>query len=1267
MKRKLVWIASIPLVLLITLALLIGTSLGARLLIFAADKWVPGLTLEYQSGQLNSALQLKQLGWQSDGINLQASGVELQWRPGCLLQTRVCVNRLVSQSVTFELSETETSEPEVETESSEGFVLPIAIQLEHGQLDGVKLDVFGHNIGWQSLTLSALFDRSGLSVESLYLAQLHYYEPKPESDSEPNASEPAAASAQAVTPNPMASAATSTETDEAWALAQLPTIALPFPIELKQLVVDGGEYKVAGLEHKFERLSLGASWHGTQAQINQLSLVHPWANLNADAQAQLEHPYPLSLSLGGQLQEFDLMPDFNGQALQLEAQGSLADLTIALQASELYQLALTGQADLTQASIPFNANIDVDQAHWPTQKPEYQLQQGTISASGTVEQQEVELSGELVLPELARLKANLQAEHEIGRLQLSSIQLSGEQGELQASGWLDYQNGVAWDAELDAQQLLLSQIHQSLPDYISGQLNSSGHYRGEDWKVTLAQTDLEGRYLDIPFALEGDLDIDQSLRPKIPKLKLTAKDSVFEAQGEVNEQWDISATLNLAGLEQWHGDANGDLQLEFKVIGEEANPNVVFQGSSARVGFLEHQIEALSIKGFYFPLNEHDFRASLRSERWQLAGLQQYNLRLGLKGQLTEQFATLSSAGDLELALKLANRYDPDKQIVSGELYQTRLSYLIGPWAQQQPIEYQFDINNSIGEVSAHCWQHQHASLCLNEAVQLAQSGDAEIAFRGDVGALIEPLMPDNLDWRGNASLDAQAKWQPDLPPTAEIQLAFEPGAVTLTRQLEQEEKPISVTLDYQTLQAKASVSPEQVTSDLEFIAGDWLSLNADWALELEDPRPMRGELRLDRFDLSPLQPLLPNVTVLKGTSQANLQIGGNLTQPELQGEFELKDGAFANKLNPTDVDSLQLTAKFSGNELDLDSSFVVGDGPGSLNAELTWADASLQGDLNLTGDKLSVIYPPLAILKVSPNLDMSFGKEVIRLRGDIVVPEGKVELAELAEGGVQVSKDVIFVDAQGQGDTVAQALDLSAQININVGPEVSISGFGLTGKLAGALNFQQEPAKPPLLFGDIRINEGNYRFMGQRLSIPRGDLQFSGPPSLPNLNVEAVREIKSEDVTAGVRITGTAAKPEVDFFSNPSMEQAEILSYIVNGRGFNSSSGDDNSMLAAAALSVSGNVGVINNIGQQASNVAEKIGFNNVKVDTNDDGRVALSGYIGEDLMVKYGVGVLNAENQLTVRYFLFPKLYLESVSQSIEQTLDMYYSFDIGAPEPQ
>ncbi|MCU7370281.1 translocation/assembly module TamB domain-containing protein [Paucibacter sp. O1-1] len=358
------------------------------------------------------------------------------------------------------------------------------------------------------------------------------------------------------------------------------------------------------------------------------------------------------------------------------------------------------------------------------------------------------------------------------------------------------------------------------------------------------------------------------------------------------------------------------------------------------------------------------------------------------------------------------------------------------------------------------------------------------------------------------------------------------------------------------------------------------------------------------------------------------------------------------------------MSLALEGQQGQLSGQWHMGDGEVSTQGTLAWPQGQFSGDINIKGSNLAVIQPPMAILSVSPDINMTFDEKLFAVKGQINVPSGQIKIAPLAEGGIAVSNDVVFNDSISEMTVKTSPYAITADVKVNVGKNLTVDGMVAKGKLSGNLLLQQQAFKPPMLFGDIKVNNGSYKFMGQTLTIDTGEVQFVGPTSVPNLNIEATRDIKDEDITAGVRVTGTPMRPVVTLFSSPVKEQAEVLSYILTGKGFTSTSNEQsNSLMMGAALSLGAQFdgGAMNSIGSTATGLIEKFGFSNVQLDTNDDGKVAVSGYIGEDLMIKYGVGVFNPGYEMTVRYYLLSQLYLESVSSTLSQSLDIYYSFEI------
>ncbi|RBH35314.1 translocation/assembly module TamB, partial [Pseudomonas sp. MWU13-2860] len=130
---------------------------------------------------------------------------------------------------------------------------------------------------------------------------------------------------------------------------------------------------------------------------------------------------------------------------------------------------------------------------------------------------------------------------------------------------------------------------------------------------------------------------------------------------------------------------------------------------------------------------------------------------------------------------------------------------------------------------------------------------------------------------------------------------------------------------------------------------------------------------------------------------------------------------------------------------------------------------------------------------------------------------------------------------------------------------------------------------------GELWHNDGRYRAYGQRLTLGRARLLFGGRIDQPYLHNEAVRQ--TDNVIAGIRLSGSAEQPATQIFSEPAMSQEQALSYLVLGRPL-SSTGEDNNMLAQAALGL-GLMGSADLTG----GIAKELGIQDFQLDTQGSG----------------------------------------------------------------
>jgi translocation and assembly module TamB len=249
----------------------------------------------------------------------------------------------------------------------------------------------------------------------------------------------------------------------------------------------------------------------------------------------------------------------------------------------------------------------------------------------------------------------------------------------------------------------------------------------------------------------------------------------------------------------------------------------------------------------------------------------------------------------------------------------------------------------------------------------------------------------------------------------------------------------------------------------------------------------------------------------------------------------------------------------------------------------------------------------------------------------------------------VKVSDDTVIVGQQTEQGKPPMAIAMD--INVEVGQDkLSFTGFGLTANLAGHVHIGDNLDTR----GELNLNDGRYRAYGQRLTIRKARLLFAGPIDQPYLDIEAIRQ--TDDVIAGIRLTGSAEQPTTVVFSEPAMSQEQALSYLVLGRPL-STSGEDSNMMAQAALALGLAGG-----SSTAGTLANGLGIKDFELDTSGSGdttAVVASGKITDKLSLRYGVGVFEPANTLTLRYLLSKKVYLE-VAGGVASSLDIFYKRD-------
>jgi translocation and assembly module TamB len=418
---------------------------------------------------------------------------------------------------------------------------------------------------------------------------------------------------------------------------------------------------------------------------------------------------------------------------------------------------------------------------------------------------------------------------------------------------------------------------------------------------------------------------------------------------------------------------------------------------------------------------------------------------------------------------------------------------------------------------------------------------------------------------------------------------------------------------------------------------------------------PISGVAHVDIPTIGWAAPLMSASLITEGRLQSNISIAGSFAAPRLAGQVNGSGlRLFFTDLG-VDLRQGMLESEFTGAGLVIRSlRFQNADGQLLASGSANFAAGKPAAQLSLSAERFPVMNRSDRKLTVSGASQIVLAEGRAKVSGSFKVNSGFFDIGR--EGMPQLSPDVVIV-----GQTKKQAAQIAAAIDVSIdlGEDVVLRGRGLDAVLAGQVRLLSAPGEPLQAQGTVRVAKGTYTVYGRALAIEQGLLRFTGPLHNPALDILAMR--RGQQVEAGVAVRGTVLAPRVMLVSEPSVPDAEKLSWLVLGRGLSAAGDADLGALqsaAAALLSESAASGV-------QSQLATAFGLDTLSVSTSQDNLqqriLTLGKQISSRLYVSYQQGLATATSALLIRYTLTPRLTLEAEAGT-RSVLSLFYniSFD-------
>jgi translocation and assembly module TamB len=351
-------------------------------------------------------------------------------------------------------------------------------------------------------------------------------------------------------------------------------------------------------------------------------------------------------------------------------------------------------------------------------------------------------------------------------------------------------------------------------------------------------------------------------------------------------------------------------------------------------------------------------------------------------------------------------------------------------------------------------------------------------------------------------------------------------------------------------------------------------------------------------------------------------------------GHIEIVDGRFEDKLTGVRLSDLDARLRLDESGVSIERFTAAGPRGGRLSAS-GGSINDRQGSITVDVDAMRVADRPDARAVASGQLTLVWEGLHSSLTGDLSIVEANLDIASNPQAGIP-TLDVVEVHRPSADEEPLNEPpprrngSTTLNVNITAPGRVFTRGRGIDAEWSLDMRLGGT-ARRPQVFGTARAIRGTLALSGQPFEIEDATIEFPGDPLDARIDLTAVRD--TADLSARIRLTGTARDPEVAFSSNPPLPEDEILPQILFGRSVEDLSAFEAAQLAASLAALSGRASL--DIVDAARAAA---GLDRFNVRQDEDGGFLVAGgvYLTRDVYVEVartGLGQAQTRVEWTVR----------------------------------
>jgi translocation and assembly module TamB len=984
--------------------------------------------------------------------------------------------------------------------------------------------------------------------------------------------------------------------------------ALPDPVRLRwQLSTQDALpfWLLSASTERFEPSRLGfADGHAYRAQLaasgnsRRAQIV---GEVSRDGKNLIIEPSALALA-DDRIELEDVRVQFDGAVFT--AKGSFArDGELASQGIDVtvsnYQLPLAEKAGRTDVPVKLNGL-----ARWSGRLSQWQLR-----AAGELQRGKDE----------ARFELSGSGTDQSMRLPMLRVQT--KQGGLNGRAEVFWKTKPSFAFTGQLQQFDPSYFFADFPGAINAETQFSVEKPADkDWQGRVQISNLGGNLRGRNLAGKADVRFEGVNLAGSADIRIGSSKLVME--GRDGKVLDVVINADPLQLNDLHPSWQGRIQGRTQWRGTHQNPQLIADLSGSGVKIFDFQIDS--------------FQLQVDTDKAQQSRLTARNLRISdqdietLDIKIDGHWRNATYQASIR-APSLAADSNGRIQFQTLSVFQITPNALqldgpeIGQWQLKSPVEVK--VSNGGYRFTPFCLitNRHSASLCaVDDGDNMALLGqdfplamlepwlnNAGKEFSYDGSAVMSAKLPKSFDFAGRGFADIRV---------ARMKIGVKPNADNEVARLE------NVLISAQWL-------GRQVSGTLAADLPEGGRIDGALSSGFSENAPLLANLKLQVNELSWLELFSLDIAQPNGKITGQVEVSGSRSEPRINGSYRLQDFNVQIPALGLKLTDGQITAT-SRDNLALLVRGSIKSGEGRMKVVGVWDPVGQLPqpiDLSLTGKGIALADTPDLQLTADTDLLLGYSDGIYRLNGDLDIVRGAVNL-ETLDSSVSISNDVVVTDPAPEM-AHRDLLRLSLKLNVSANDQVKIRGYGLNGTVSGKVAVNSPYDSPTKLTGILNL-QGAYVAYGQNLQIKRGKIEYANSLMYePRLDILTERIIESENMTVGLQITGSAAKPKTRVIASQSMTDSEALSWLLFGQPLVSVSAGQASTLNARSIALNaGGSMLVGTLGRQ-------IGLDQATISGSralGDSTLTIGKQLSPRFFVSYGVSLLGIGQVITLKYLL-------------------------------